>query len=95
MSVDPASAPVRLLQTSDGRFTYREAGSGPPLVFLHAGFLDHRMWEDQLRVFAAHHRTIVFDARGRPTAVPGAAHYPDMDDPVRYNAELASFPETV
>lgn len=41
-----------------------DIGTGDPLVLLHGGFLDHRMWDDQLRVFAERHRVIAPDARG-------------------------------
>jgi pimeloyl-ACP methyl ester carboxylesterase len=80
MIADLASAPIRSLQTTDGRLAYREAGSGPPLVFLHGGFLDHRMWEDQLRAFAPHHRVIAFDARGHGGSDNATGPFRPADD---------------
>jgi 3-oxoadipate enol-lactonase len=39
-------------------------GGGAPLVFLHGGLLDSRMWEDQVSFFRTVFRTIRYDARG-------------------------------
>ncbi|WP_405412592.1 alpha/beta fold hydrolase [Streptomyces decoyicus] len=50
--------------TGDGHLVYRDVGAGQPLVLLHGGLLDHRMWDDQIRVFAPDHRVIAPDARG-------------------------------
>ena len=46
------------------RLFYRSAGSGPPLLLLHAGICDSRMWDDQIGEFARTHRVIAPDARG-------------------------------
>jgi pimeloyl-ACP methyl ester carboxylesterase len=43
---------------------YDESGSGPPLLLIHAGIVDRRMWDDVLPAFAAGHRVIRFDMRG-------------------------------
>lgn len=40
------------------------AGEGPPIVFLHAGVADRRMWWSQLAAFAVTHRVVAFDRRG-------------------------------
>jgi 3-oxoadipate enol-lactonase len=43
---------------------YETAGSGFPVVFVHAGVADHRMWDEQFAVFAEHYQVIRFDLRG-------------------------------
>ncbi|MEK8109163.1 alpha/beta hydrolase [Micromonospora sp. M12] len=43
---------------------YDEAGTGSPVVLLHAGIADRRMWRGQLSALAARHRVIVPDLRG-------------------------------
>ncbi|MFI5530042.1 alpha/beta fold hydrolase [Kitasatospora sp. NPDC051853] len=75
-----AAVPIRQLPTEDGHLTYREAGSGPPLVFLHGGYLDHRLWEEQFRHFAPTHRVIAFDARGHGTSSNATRPYRLVDD---------------
>nr|WP_284700765.1 alpha/beta hydrolase [Robbsia betulipollinis] len=39
-------------------------GVGHPVVFLHAGVADRRMWHAQLTAVGARHRTIAYDRRG-------------------------------
>jgi pimeloyl-ACP methyl ester carboxylesterase len=43
---------------------YRAAGRGPPLLLLHAGICDSRMWDDQIWEFAPTRRVIAPDLRG-------------------------------
>lgn len=46
------------------RLYYEEAGSGPPLLFVHAFPVGRRVWEAQLPVFARRYRAIAYDCRG-------------------------------
>lgn len=46
------------------RLFYRTAGDGPPLLLLHAGICDGRMWDDHIGDFARSHRVIAPDFRG-------------------------------
>lgn len=43
---------------------YEIAGEGHPLLLLHAGIADSRMWDDQFPIFAQRYRTIRYDLRG-------------------------------
>ncbi|HKX29707.1 MAG TPA: alpha/beta fold hydrolase [Blastocatellia bacterium] len=43
---------------------YRDLGSGPPIIFLHAFPLSQKMWDAQVDRIAANHRVITFDWRG-------------------------------
>ncbi|HYO89323.1 MAG TPA: alpha/beta fold hydrolase [Candidatus Limnocylindrales bacterium] len=52
------------LDINRGRLYYEEAGSGPAVVFVHAGIADHRMWDDQWEAFAAHYHVVRYDTRG-------------------------------
>ncbi|WP_163010860.1 alpha/beta fold hydrolase [Streptomyces dangxiongensis] len=80
MTVDLTSTPVRSLATADGRLAYREAGSGAPLVLLHGGFVDHRMWEEQIRAFAPGRRVIAWDARGHGASDNATGPFRQVDD---------------
>lgn len=40
------------------------AGEGTPIVFIHAGIVDQRMWDDQFNHFAQSYRVLRYDVRG-------------------------------
>jgi pimeloyl-ACP methyl ester carboxylesterase len=51
--------------TIDGyQMPYTVAGSGPPLVLLHDGFLHSPAWDRQVEPFAQHYQVIRYDRRG-------------------------------
>ena len=63
------------------RLYYEEMGAGHPLIMLHGGLLDRRMWDDQFEVFAKKYRVIRFDVRnhGDSKGVPDTfKHYEDL-----------------
>jgi pimeloyl-ACP methyl ester carboxylesterase len=65
----------------DGTQLYYEfLGNGEPLVLIHGGLIDLRMWDDQFEFFAQHYRVIRYDVRGhgRSPSPPGA--YRDDND---------------
>jgi 3-oxoadipate enol-lactonase len=47
-----------------GQVYYEVAGSGPPLVLIHASCADHTMWDEQVKVFAPHFQVVRYDRRG-------------------------------
>ncbi|MDQ3250722.1 MAG: alpha/beta hydrolase [Actinomycetota bacterium] len=63
------------------RMYYEVAGEGEPLVLVHAGIADSRMWESQLAAFADSYRVIRYDMRGfgRTAIVEGPfSHHVDL-----------------
>ncbi|MHB8627903.1 MAG: alpha/beta fold hydrolase [Aggregatilineales bacterium] len=52
------------LDLGDGQLYYEVAGEGHPLVLIHAGVANNRMWDEQFTVFAEHYRVIRYDERG-------------------------------
>ena len=43
---------------------YEVAGTGYPLLLIHAGVADSRMWDAQVAALAPHYRTVRYDMRG-------------------------------
>ncbi|MFB7507529.1 alpha/beta fold hydrolase, partial [Streptomyces broussonetiae] len=50
------------------------------LVLLHAGFFDHRMWDEQIGAFALHYRVIAPDARGHGASSNATRPFRAADD---------------
>ncbi|MFJ6793957.1 alpha/beta fold hydrolase [Streptomyces sp. NPDC091268] len=78
--MNDAAALLRTWQSTDGPLAYREEGTGPALVLLHAGFLDHRMWEEQISAFSPHYRVIAPDARGHGASANATGPFRPADD---------------
>jgi pimeloyl-ACP methyl ester carboxylesterase len=55
---------MKQLPVEGGTLAYREYGSGPPLLLLHAGIADSRMWQPQLEALGRTMRLIMPDLRG-------------------------------
>lgn len=52
------TAAVNLAHVNGVDIEYVEQGEGPPLVFVHGYISDHRVWDDQIRLFSRHHKVI-------------------------------------
>lgn len=65
---------------------YQEAGSGPPLLLIHAGIADRRMWDDTWGAFADRYRVIRPDLRGygeTPAATEPFTNWRDLAELLR------------
>lgn len=51
-------------QVNGAELNYETQGEGYPLLLIHGGLADHRMWDDQMAAFAQHFRVIRYDMRG-------------------------------
>lgn len=68
-------------ELNGSKFYYETAGTGFPLILVHAGICDSRMWDEQFDVFAQQHRVVRYDLRGYGQTAPvdGAyAHHTDL-----------------
>ncbi len=52
------------IELGETPFWYDDVGEGPPIVFLHGGFLDSTSWRPQVERFREDHRIVTFDVRG-------------------------------
>jgi pimeloyl-ACP methyl ester carboxylesterase len=66
---DGANTPGPGGRTAAG-IAFDDRGSGSPLVLVHAGVADRRMWDPQLPTLSAAHRVIRYDARGFGESLP-------------------------
>ncbi|GAC1364099.1 MAG: alpha/beta hydrolase [Herpetosiphon sp.] len=59
---------------------YEIIGTGHPLVLVHAGIADHRMWDDQVATFARSYQVIRYDMRGFGATKMVTGPYSHADD---------------
>jgi 3-oxoadipate enol-lactonase len=67
-------------EVNGARLYYEVAGSGHPVVLVHAGIADHRMWDDQFALFAQRYRVIRYDQRGFGQSTVPAGPFAFHDD---------------
>jgi 3-oxoadipate enol-lactonase len=69
--------------TKESFLDYETAGEGQPIVFIHAGIADRRMWQTQAEPFSSHFQIVRYDLRGfgqSPVVTGRYAHYQDLAD---------------
>ncbi len=74
-------------EINGARLYYEHDGSGPDVVFVHAGICDSRMWEPQWAAFTERHRVLRYDLRGYGRSEPVDAafmHHRDLEALLSY-----------
>lgn len=66
-----------------GRLYYERTGEGYPVVLIHPGLWDSRIWDLQFGAFAAHHDVVRYDVRGYGRSDVPTLPYSDLRD-LRY-----------
>lgn len=61
-------------------FHFEMAGIGPPVVFIHAGIADSRMWEGQFAPLSKWFRVVRYDLRGFGRTPPAPGPFSHRDD---------------
>jgi pimeloyl-ACP methyl ester carboxylesterase len=67
-------------EVNGAQIYYDVTGAGYPLVFVHAGVADHRMWDDQVAFFSEKYCVIRLDLRGFGKSKPTPAPFSYRDD---------------
>jgi pimeloyl-ACP methyl ester carboxylesterase len=95
----PADAPVtRSVSVNGVSLVYESQGSGRPVVFVHGGFADHRIWDAQRAPVAAHgHRFVAltlryFGSQPWPDQGERFSHETHVEDLVAFIRTLDSGP---
>lgn len=86
----PTTVPV-----PDGHLAVVDEGDGHPVVLLHGGVLDHRMWEPQIDVLAREYRVVVPDLRGHGRASTPSSPFRHGDDVATLLRALGTGPATL
>lgn len=51
------------IKLNDTSFEYQEYGSGTPVIFVHGGISDYRIWKNQIEAFSKYQRVITYSRR--------------------------------
>ena len=83
MEVDSGYAEVK-----STRLYYEISGSGDPIVLIHGGYCDLRLWDDQVQDFSAKHKLIRYDLRGY-----GKSALPEPNKSYKHHEDLKALLE--
>lgn len=67
-------------EVNGARLYFELAGRGEPLVMIHAGIADCRMWDAEFAAFSQSHRVLRFDMRGYGRSLPVDGEFNLQDD---------------
>lgn len=67
-------------EVNGARLYYEIAGEGEPVVLIHAGIADCRMWDRQFRYFASRFLVIQYDMRGYGRSKMAPGEYSNHED---------------
>jgi FAD/FMN-containing dehydrogenase/pimeloyl-ACP methyl ester carboxylesterase len=76
----PATDQYGFLETNGARIYYEVEGSGPPVVLIHAGVANLRMWDDQVPALRDAYRVIRYDTRGYGRTETDAVEFSNRAD---------------
>ncbi|WP_411098678.1 alpha/beta fold hydrolase [Streptomyces sp. x-45] len=71
---------LRFFASDDGDLAYRDTGAGDPVVLLHSGFTDHRVFDAQIPALAREYRVIAPDVRGHGASANATRPFRWADD---------------
>jgi 3-oxoadipate enol-lactonase len=75
-----ASVVPNTLDVPGGKIAYEEAGRGRPIVLLHEGIADRRMWNREFALLAHDRQVVRYDLRGYGGSAPATSAYAPVDD---------------
>ncbi len=81
LAAETTPAPkIGTAEVNGARLHYEVLGEGHPLVLIHGGYVDLRMWDDQFTEFARQFRVIRYDTRWHGQSRGAAGEYADHED---------------
>jgi 3-oxoadipate enol-lactonase len=87
-----ATAPTTEVVSGDARLVCEVAGTGTPVVLVHAGIADARMWGPLMPELTAHHRVIRYDLRGYGRSALPRGDFSHVEDLAAVVTALADQP---
>ncbi|MCI4333429.1 MAG: alpha/beta hydrolase [Thermoplasmata archaeon] len=70
----------KTLEVAGGTISYEEAGRGRPIVLLHEGIADRRMWNREFPLLARSHHVVRYDFRGYGGSPPASSKFSPVRD---------------
>src|SRR5690348_17094665 len=88
MSTSPTES--GFVRIDNAEIYYETAGTGMPLVMIHAGVADSRQWNNEFEYFSQSNRVIRYDMRGYGKSEPAEGEFSHLSDLVSLLDVLAA-----
>jgi pimeloyl-ACP methyl ester carboxylesterase len=75
-----ATIVTKTMDVPGGKISYEESGRGRPIILLHEGIADRRMWNREFPLLARGHRVVRYDLRGYGGSTPATSEYSPVRD---------------
>lgn len=69
-----------MVEVEGGKISYETAGDGIPVLFLHAGIADSRMWYHEAEALGKDYQFVTLDMRGFGRSPPATGPYSILED---------------
>jgi uncharacterized protein (TIGR03067 family) len=69
-----------MAEVAEPKIHFETAGDGFPVVLIHGGQLDRRMWDNQFQLFAQKYQVVRYDVRGYGKSEVPSRPYSDVND---------------
>ncbi|UCC73688.1 MAG: alpha/beta fold hydrolase [Gemmatimonadota bacterium] len=79
-AAEPVEVSTGYVDVEGARLYYEEAGEGAPVILIHGGALDRRMWDGQFETFARQFRVIRYDVRAHGLSRADSVSFADHED---------------
>jgi len=76
----PGPTVPKMMDVPGGKLAYEEQGRGRPIVLLHEGIADRRMWNHEFSLFSREYRVVRYDLRGYGGSAPATSQYSSVRD---------------
>ena len=70
----------RYLQVGEAKIYYEVAGTGTPIIMIHAGVADNRQWNHEFWFFSQRYKVIRYDMRGYGKSEPVEGVFSHLGD---------------
>jgi pimeloyl-ACP methyl ester carboxylesterase len=80
----------RSLEVQHGKIAYDVAGKGHPIILLHEGIADRRMWNREFPLLSHDHLVARYDFRGYGGSTPATSKYSPVEDLVALLDQLGA-----
>jgi 3-oxoadipate enol-lactonase len=76
----PEDAKSGYLEIGKAKFYYEEKGTGVPIIMVHGGYIDRRMWDEQFEYLSRNYKVVRYDVRNHGFTTSDSESFSNYED---------------